>query len=75
MILAFIEEQLVGQLVFTGGARPRVKHAGEFGITVLKEHWGKRVGSELISYLIKWAKENPNQNPNQGQNSNGGVKQ
>ncbi len=57
MICAFIEDELVGQLVFTGGSRPRIKHAGEFGITVLKEHWGKGVGSELISYLIRWAKE------------------
>ncbi len=57
MICAFKEDTLVGQLVFTGGSRPRIKHAGEFGVTVLKEYWGKGVGSELISYLMGWAKE------------------
>lgn len=57
MLCAFIDGTLVGQLAFTGGTRPRIRHVGEFGITVLKEHWGKGVGSELINYLIAWAKE------------------
>lgn len=58
MICAFIDNQLVGQLVFRAGFRPRIKHSGEFGITVLKEHWSKGIGKKLISYLIAWAKEN-----------------
>ena len=57
MLCAFIDEKLVGQLAFTGGSRVRIRHAGEFGITVLKEHWSKGVGSELLNYLIAWAKE------------------
>lgn len=57
MICAFISDQLVGQLRFNGGSRPRIKHTGEFGITVLKEHWGKGIGGELISYLVEWSKE------------------
>lgn len=57
MICAFIEENLVGQLTFNAGHRPRVSHAGEFGITVLKEYWGLGIGTELIKYMIHWAKE------------------
>ena len=57
MLCAFIDGKLTGQLVFRGGSRPRIRHSGEFGITVLKEHWGKGVGSELINNLIAWAKE------------------
>lgn len=57
MICGFINEKLVGQLVFRGGSRPRTRHVGEFGITVLKEHWGKGVGSELLNFLIACAKE------------------
>ncbi|EGW41895.1 GNAT family protein [Desulfosporosinus sp. OT] len=57
MLCAFINGKLVGQLVFRGGLRPRIRHAGEFGITVLKEHWGKGVGNELITCLITWARE------------------
>lgn len=57
MICAFIEDKLVGQLVFRAGSRPRIRHSGEFGITVLKEYWGMGIGKELLSYLIAWAKE------------------
>ncbi|EGW37063.1 GNAT family N-acetyltransferase [Desulfosporosinus sp. OT] len=57
MLCAFIDDKLVGQLVFRGGSRLRIRHAGEFGITVLQAHWGKGIGSEMINYLIAWAKE------------------
>ncbi|WP_407310140.1 GNAT family N-acetyltransferase [Desulfosporosinus sp. SB140] len=57
MVCAFLDGKLVGQLVFRGGLRQRVRHTGEFGITVLKEHWHKGVGSELINYLITWARK------------------
>ncbi|AHF07394.1 GNAT family N-acetyltransferase [Desulfitobacterium metallireducens] len=57
MICAYIEEKLVGQLVFAGGHRPRIMHTGEFSITVLKEYWGLEIGTEFIKYLINWAKE------------------
>src|ERR1700730_1357517 len=43
MICAFIDSKLVGHLGFTGGSRARIRHTGEFGITVLKEYWGKGV--------------------------------
>lgn len=57
MICAFIKDKLVGQLFFRAGSRPRIRHSGEFGITVLKEYWGMGIGKELLSYLIAWAKE------------------
>lgn len=57
MICAFVEGELVGQLVFRGGSRPRIQHSGEFGITVLKEYWGIGVGTELIKYMFEWVKE------------------
>lgn len=58
MLCAFIDEKLVGHLGFTGGSRPRIRHTGEFGVTVIREYWGKGVGSELLNYMIGWAKEN-----------------
>ncbi|TCL58282.1 RimJ/RimL family protein N-acetyltransferase [Hydrogenispora ethanolica] len=57
MLCAFIDGNLVGHLSFTGGVRPRTRHAGEFGITVLKQHWGKGIGTQLLNYLIAWAKQ------------------
>lgn len=56
-VIAFIEETLVGILTFTGGDRPRVRHAGELGLMVPKGHWGNGIGSLLIDTLIRWAEE------------------
>jgi len=56
-IVAKINKQIVGVLTFSGGKRPRIQHTGEFGMTVLKEHWGLGVGSKLIESLIDWAKK------------------
>lgn len=57
MICGFIEDKMVGQLSFSGGARPRIKHTGEFGVSVLKTYWGLGIGTALINYMIKWAED------------------
>lgn len=54
-IVAEINEKIVGNLVFRGGVKSRTKHAGEFGVSVLKEYWGLGIGKKLITYLIDWA--------------------
>ncbi len=56
-LVAQIQGRIVGNLSFAGGQRPRIKHSGEFGISVLKEYWGQGIGSRLILYLIQWCKE------------------
>ena len=54
-IVAEINHQLVGGLHFRGQDRPRTRHSGTFGITVLKDYWGLGIGHKLIEALIKWA--------------------
>lgn len=49
--------KIVGSLNFSGGKRLRIAHTGEFGVSVLKEYWGNRIGTELIKYLINWCKQ------------------
>lgn len=56
-IIAVLDGKIIGALSFSGGARKRLAHAGEFGVSVLKEYWGKGIGQELIKYMIDWAKE------------------
>jgi RimJ/RimL family protein N-acetyltransferase len=56
-IIAEVEGKIVGNLNFSGGARPRIAHTGEFGVSVLKEYWGQGIGTELIKYLIEWCKQ------------------
>ncbi|KRQ87797.1 Spermidine N(1)-acetyltransferase [Caloramator mitchellensis] len=56
-IVAVADGKIIGALSFSGGGRKRLAHTGEFGVSVLKEYWGKGIGQELIKYLIDWAKE------------------
>ena len=57
-IIAIVEDKIVGNLSFSAGHRIRSKHAGEFGITVLKEYWNNGIASEMIEFMIEWAKLN-----------------
>ena len=56
MVFAIMGEKIVGGLTFRGSNRARIRHSGEFGITVLKEFWGLGIGTQLVLFLIKWAK-------------------
>lgn len=56
-IIAEVNGKVVGNLNFTGGPRQRTFHAGEFGVSVLKEYWGQGIGEQLIKYLINWSKK------------------
>ncbi len=55
-ILAEISGELVGMLSFGAGKRPRIRHVGDFGTTVLRKYWGLGVGGHLLAYLINWAR-------------------
>ncbi|WP_066495180.1 GNAT family N-acetyltransferase [Abyssisolibacter fermentans] len=57
-IIGEIDGRIVANLNFAAGGRPRTKHVGEFGISVLKEYWGMSIGKNILSCLIDWAKNN-----------------
>ncbi|QUH19493.1 GNAT family N-acetyltransferase [Alkaliphilus sp. B6464] len=57
LAVALIDGEIVGSIVFRGGERSRVRHVGEMGVTVRKSYWGLGIGSILLDFLIKWAKE------------------
>jgi RimJ/RimL family protein N-acetyltransferase len=52
--------KLIGQLVAFNmyGRNKRVVHVLHIGISILKSHWGKGVGTKLFEYMEKWAIEN-----------------
>ncbi len=54
-LLALDGDRIVGNLNFIAGSRPRISHAGEFGISVRRECWNQGVGSALLSALLNWA--------------------
>jgi RimJ/RimL family protein N-acetyltransferase len=54
-ILALVGDTIVGGLTFDGGRRPRLRHLGEFGISVAQEYAGLGIGRAMIEYMIAWA--------------------
>lgn len=57
LLVAESEGEIIGNLSFSGGPRPRIAHVGELGISVLAEYWGHGIGTKLMEHLIQWAKE------------------
>lgn len=55
-VVAELSETIVGLLSVEASPKPRLQHIGEFGISVLKKHWYKGIGTELIQFMIEWAK-------------------
>ncbi|HYF83492.1 MAG TPA: GNAT family N-acetyltransferase [Clostridia bacterium] len=54
-LVAEINDEIVGNLSFSAGMRKRLRHVGEFGVSVRGDHWGLGIGRALIEYLIDWA--------------------
>lgn len=56
-LVGLIDDELVSALTFSGGRRPRLRHSGEFGMSVRKQVWGLGIGSLMLDALIAWARE------------------
>ena len=59
IIVAESEDRVVGLLNVHATHKKRLRHNGEFGITVAQSHWGTGIGSAFMTYMIDWAKKNP----------------
>ena len=58
MIVAASNGKIVGNLNVHSTHKRRLRHVGEFGITVIKSHWGQGIGKAMLLHMITWAKEN-----------------
>ena len=58
-VIAFIDGNIVGQMNARASHKPRLRHSCELGISTRKLHWGKGIATEVLTYLIEWAKTNP----------------
>ena len=58
MILATVEDQIIGLGTITSGNKIKARHCGELGIVVTEKFQGKGIGSELIRRMIEWCKSN-----------------
>jgi len=55
-LLAVADGRIVGALTFAGGDRARLRHVGEFGVSVLRAWWGRGVAGALIREMLAWAR-------------------
>lgn len=54
-LIAIADEKIVSSLNFSAGKIRRTKHAGEIGMSVLKEMWGMGIGGLMLDTLVEWA--------------------
>ena len=57
-IIGLIDDTIVSTLSFSGGRRARLRHSGQFGMSVCKKHWKHGIGSLMLDALVDWAREN-----------------
>jgi RimJ/RimL family protein N-acetyltransferase len=55
-LVGMLGDQIVSTLSFAAGQRPRVRHAGEFGLSVRKAYWGLGIGTRMLEALLSWAR-------------------
>ncbi len=56
IIVAQVDEQVVGMAHLVKGRLPKNKHVGFLGISILKDFRGNGIGNAMMNYTIEWAK-------------------
>ena len=56
MFVAKKDGKIVGNASFSGMTRERMKHRGEFAVSVKKSEWGQGIGSRLLDAVIDFAR-------------------
>lgn len=59
IIVAEIDDKVIGWLVFQSPNRKRLSHTGSFGMMIHKDYRGIGIGKMLITELLDWAEKNP----------------
>ncbi|MEM6299707.1 MAG: GNAT family protein [Bacteroidota bacterium] len=55
-MIGFIGGEIVSVLNVWASHKSRLRHIGEFGITVKEAHWGKGIGKAMLTHAIDWVK-------------------
>jgi RimJ/RimL family protein N-acetyltransferase len=59
IIVAEINGEVVGWIVFHSQNRKRLSHTGSFGMMIHKNYRGMGIGKMLLTGLLEWAERNP----------------
>ncbi|HGH7175865.1 TPA: N-acetyltransferase family protein [Bacillus wiedmannii] len=57
-LVAEVDKRIVGFSRCEGSNLKRLTHKVEFGVCILREFWGYRIGKSLLQQSIQWADEN-----------------
>lgn len=58
ILLAEMNNKLVGIASINSSPKTRFSHVGEFGIVIAQQYCGLGLGKEIIEYIIEWATSN-----------------
>lgn len=58
LLIAILDETIVGTTSVRAAEQYRISHVGEIGISILKEYWGMGLGTMMLEEALFWAKEN-----------------
>ena len=58
ILLAEIDNKIVGIASVNSSPKARYRHVGEFGIVITKQFCGLGLGRKIMDFLVKWANEN-----------------
>ncbi|WNB91533.1 GNAT family N-acetyltransferase [Bacillus sp. NEB1478] len=59
LIVAEINGEVAGWIVFLSQDRKRVSHTGSFGLMISQNYRGMGLGKMLVTALLDWAEKNP----------------
>lgn len=48
---------IVGEASYNSYTRPRLRHRGEFGMSVRKSEWGQGIGTMLLAKILEFARD------------------
>lgn len=59
ILIAELNGQIIGLLDFSAKPKKKLRHSGEFGVSVHPDYRGLGIAKVLIQTLLMWAKRNP----------------
>lgn len=57
LLVALVNEEVIGTASIHGSQSPKLSHIGEIGIVIAKDYWGYGLGTAMMNEMIKWANE------------------
>ncbi|MEI6857092.1 GNAT family N-acetyltransferase [Psychrilyobacter sp.] len=58
MLIAELNNKIIGLASIKGSDKIRMDHVGDLSITILKDYWGQGIGKKMIDFLLEWARNN-----------------